>query len=148
MAVRTNIYAKRGRGGTNAINLILTDYKRFMEITKKAARPIFKEAGEIILEETLPLVPVQYGSLRESGRVKVEDHGRGLTVNVSFGGDLARVRPSPNAPTGIVDYAVIVHEDLNTPRQNGQAKFLEVGAMRARDRVEKHIITRLKEIKV
>lgn len=141
MARRTIV----SRGGGNISN-VLTDYRRFVNIVEDEAARIFEEAAKIVLEETKPLVPVQTGALLESGRAFSEASPRGVRGVVAFGGPENPVSPTRNAPIGIVNYAAMVHEDLDTPHIQGQAKFLEQGGIAAAGRVDSYIISELKKI--
>lgn len=78
-----------------------------------AAAEIAVQAGaHIILEASLPLVPVDTGDLKGSGRVS----GQGLTAEISYDGI---------ASDGF-DYGSKQHEDLTLHHPNGgEAKFLE-----------------------
>jgi len=118
--------------------VISTIARKFEEVNSESAR-IMQEAGEIILEEAIDLTPKETNALRESGRVFVGTKADNVvTVIVGFGGNV-RVTPTANAKDGIVDYAIIVHEDMETSHPVGQAKFLEEGTKRSLDRVKAFI---------
>lgn len=150
MARRTVVASGRtggARGGSaQAINLILTDYKRLAETTRRDMKRIMQGAANIILDHTTPWVPIEYGSLRESGRAFAGRTDQGYGAFVTFGGEGAPVEPSPNAPGGVVFYAQIVHEDINKYHPIGSAKFLEIGGKEAEIEVENYIVSELKKI--
>ena len=76
-----------------------------------------QKCGDIILRRARPLVPVEFGDLVTTGRVETTGVGFNSSTVISFGGV---------SPTGrIVDYAVIVHEDLTaTHAEPTGAKYL------------------------
>lgn len=149
MVVRTTIAARGKTGIENprALAGIVTDYKRFAQFLKKDTRRIMRGTGKIVLDETKPLVPRDTGALLNSGKVRLIESEKGIGVDVSFGGLENKVRPTKNAPQGIVDYAIIVHEDLSVPHETGQAKFLEKGIMLSKGKVEKFIVAELRKVR-
>ena len=122
-----------------SLEFIRTDYSRFVDITKRDMRRIMQLASEIILERTLPWVPLEFGGLRQSGRAFAGRTDRGWAAFVSFGGDEAPVDPTPNAPGGIVDYAVFVHERF--------VPFLDIGGREAESEVDALMVRELKKLK-
>ena len=110
----------------NAATECLESYNNFIKIVKDETKYILKESGDLVLKNTLPLTPVDTHALRNSGRSEVEDRAQVPRVVVSFGGDY-RVPPTSNAPSGYVDYAAKVHEDLTLYHPVGGAKFLTLG---------------------
>lgn len=70
--------------------------------------------GAFIFEESQDQVPLDTGNLRASGKLGLpEVQGDEIVVEISYGGAAA-------------DYALIVHEDLETNFRNGRkAKYLE-----------------------
>ena len=71
---------------------------------QEAVKPVEKEVAEEILKEAKKRCPVDSGKLRESGYVKEVAGG----YTVGFG----------------VDYAMIVHEQPQAYRKNGERHFL------------------------
>ena len=145
MVVNKTIYA--GAGGRGAIRSILTDYKRFANVVESKTEKILLGAAEIVLKETMPLVPYDTGALRASGRAFTRKTPKGVLAEVTFGGPDAPVAATRNAPTGIVDYAVIVHNDLEAKHAVGQALFLETGTIRSKDKIESYVRRELRKIK-
>ncbi len=153
--VRRSVIAGGATGGgrNKNINLFLTDYRKFQGVLVAEMTRILQRAGEIVLDHTLQHVPRDTGALRASGRVRVKSTGRARrAAEVSFGGAENPVSPTVNAPGGIVDYAVFVHEDMpsnqdRTYRQGGP-KFLDIGGQEAAPEVNAYIIGELKKIKV
>lgn len=101
------------KGGTIAIHGIDRTKKRVERLAKadkQALRAGMWKAGRLLLRYSKPLVPVDTGNLKASGRVKVLNN-------------------SDKQPELIVSYntryAVQVHEDLSAYHAVGQAKFLE-----------------------
>jgi len=85
------------------------------------------QSAEIVMTAAKELTPVDTGALRASGHVqepKIE--GGTVSVELGFGG------PS-------VDYAEIVHEDLNANHAVGQAKFLEQPFMQMQPEIQKRL---------
>ncbi len=141
-----------GSGRDKNINLFLTDYKKFQGVVVAEMTRILQRAGEIVLERTLPHVPKDTGALRASGRVRVISTGRGrVATEVSFGGPENPVSPTENAPGGIVDYAVFVHEDMPSGQDRsygeGGPKFLDIGGQEATPEVNSYVIAELKKLK-
>ena len=77
-----------------------------------------------VFEESQQLVPTDTGALKESGKIEqyVPEAGSKPAVAITYGNDL-------------VDYALIVHEDLQAHHNVGQAKFLEVPFERYKPRM-------------
>lgn len=135
---KTVITASGKTVAAKSMSFVLTDYKRFVNTTKRDMRRIMQGVAEIVHKHTIPWVPVEYGGLRESGRAFAGRTGQGWAAFVTFGGEEVEVTPTPNAPRGIVDYATYVHE-LQVP-------YLELGGMDSRQEVESYIINELKKI--
>jgi hypothetical protein len=86
----------------------------------KAVRKAAKEAGEFLLEKTLPFVPVDTGRLRESGEVKVSGKVGDVSAWVQF----------------LAPYAIFVHENMQAQHAPPTtAKFLEIAAIQYQDEV-------------
>lgn len=145
MATRKSIIAT-GSGGQRAIRGVLTDYQAFVGVAQREMKRIMQEVADEVMKHTMPWVPYEYGSLRESGRAFAEKSDRGYRAVVTFGGD-AEVVPSPNAPMGYVDYALIVHEATGTQFRVGSAKYLEIGATEAKPKVDRLIVRELKKLR-
>jgi hypothetical protein len=84
--------------------------------TRALAGAIYKRES-VVLALAQFLCPVRYGTLRRSGLAHLpEIAGETVTGEVSFG-------------NSAVDYAWIVHENLQAFHKNGQAKYLETAAL-------------------
>jgi hypothetical protein len=114
MASRATIFAggRTGRANTRSVNALLTNYKAFKDVVDREALRIVTAAADMILETTLDYVPVDTGALQESGKAFGVMTSKGPAAFVVFGGSDNPVTPTRNAPDGIVDYAIIVHENL------------------------------------
>lgn len=105
-------------------------------LTQEMAQAIKSEA-EIEMTEAMKRTPVKRGWLRASGRVTgPASPGQGYEVRISFGG------PTPNGE--MVDYAVAVHENMDSLHPVGQAKYLESVIVESRPHFYKRVIARMK----
>lgn len=104
----------------NFTQLALTAYDDFRKDAERELLEALKEAGDRLLETARSLAPRDTGALRASGRAIVDTSpGSGKhRIVLRFGGPDFPVPPTRNARNGIVDYAVIVHEDLDPRRIN------------------------------
>ena len=91
------------------------------------------EAGKHLLELSQPLVPVDTGRLKESGRVVVEDAN---TVYVTY---------EAFNPENGYEYAPIQHEALDFHHNIGQAKYLEEPFMINMDKLVELVAGKTKE---
>lgn len=136
---------RRGAYNTqNSINMIISDYRRFQDVVEEEALRIMQNAADMTLDFILPLVPVETGALKESGRAEAIKTSRGVVASVSFGGPEALVTPTKNAPAGIVDYAAVVNYDTEN---SSSPFFLEEGTMESKESVDAYIMSELKKIK-
>jgi hypothetical protein len=149
MAVRRTQFAtgSSGRKSLRGIGLILTDYKRFKDKVDDEVETIMEGAANIVLENTIPLTPEATGALRSSGRAFAIRTLKGLAGVVTFGGPENPVTPTPNAPSGIVNYAVMVHEDLERQYAVGGPKYLERGGIVSKQEVDEYVLSELRKIK-
>ncbi len=124
---KRSIFARGGTGQRGrTINAMITNYRAWSQLMQEDLRDALDAVGREIIDSTTPLVPVEYGSLRDSGKYEVQETNRGPRLEVGYGGKTQT--PSPNTKgTDEVDYAVYVHEDLSLNHNVGQAKFLEEG---------------------
>jgi hypothetical protein len=88
------------------------------KVLKTTAQALYKE-GAAIFEESQDEVPIDTNALRTSGQLGFPTiEGKNVVVEISYGG-------------AAVDYAMIVHEDLEAQRKHGKkAKYLEDPARR------------------
>jgi len=83
-----------------------------------AAKAAEKAVADEVLDQSQPLVPVEYGVLAASGRVVEDTTGTAVTYGRDDDGS------AHHAPSN--QYAVKQHEDLELHHPNGgQGKFLE-----------------------
>jgi hypothetical protein len=71
-----------------------------------------KKGGLFLQRESQKIVPVQYGILRASAFTRAEGEGKDFFVRVGY----------------TAQYAIFVHENLDSHHEVGQAKFLEAPA--------------------
>jgi len=102
--------------------------------------------GQSIVNETIPVTPKEYGSLRSTIRAETDRDANKIRMQVGVAGNY-KGKESPNAPTGYVDYAIIMHEDLTyTPKTPGTGpKYLE----RTVNKLERQLLEQfIKNIKI
>jgi hypothetical protein len=100
---------------------------------KTVGQVLYKE-GAAIFEESQDEVPVDTNALRTSGKLGFPTiEGKNIVVEISYGG-------------AAVDYALIVHEDLEAQRRNGKkAKYLEDPARRRLRGMDERILTSVRK---
>jgi len=98
-----------------------------------AGQVLYKE-GAKIFEESQDEVPVDTNALRTSGQLGLPHlEGQSVVVEISYGG-------------AAVDYAMIVHEDLEMSHRPGKkAKYLEDPARRALVGMEDRILEKIRK---
>jgi hypothetical protein len=105
--------------------------KRMLKYAEKRphefAAALYQEAEEIMTDAKENYVPVDLGTLRGSGFIKV----KGDTFIIGFGGPAA-------------SYAVYVHENLQAHHPVGQAKYLEVPFRKKQQGMVLRLIKKLK----
>lgn len=144
---RRSQFAKGKWADARSINSIITDYQRFKDVVESEAMRIMEGAAEITLEYVKPYVPVETGALLESGTAQAVKTSKGVAALVSFGGPDSPVKPTKNAPAGIVDYAAVVNYDTTKVHANGEDMFLEKGTLESKDEVDAYIMRELRKIK-
>ena len=83
-------------------------------VLEAASKALYEEATRI-MAASQPLVPVDTGMLRSTGRVETENTpGADAVVTLSYGGN------------GLAPYAIYVHERLDLNHPVGSAKFLQI----------------------
>lgn len=103
------------------------DVAKIQGLMREAAVKALKEGGELILDESNQIAPIDEGTLINSGNVRVDESD--LTVIVSYD----------------VPYAVRQHYDLELAHKNGrQALFLQKALDSNRARVIDHIAAALR----
>lgn len=116
---------------------MLEQYKKLQKLVLDRTQKVLMTAGNQVLKASIPLTPLDTGALRRSGKVNVEPRAQIPVCQVTFGGTTAY--PTKNAPAGVVDYAITVHEDLGTPHAVGGPKYLTYGGRAALPKVKKTI---------
>lgn len=96
------------------------------DIPNKTMKGIEKAMG-IIYDASQPLVPVDTGALKRSG--KIEEVDKGLKIKYH----------SENPKNGY-NYAVIQHENTSFNHRVGQAKYLEDAIKNNLDKIEDAIV--------
>ena len=93
--------------------------KLFKKMESKGLLPVatmsLKAVANEVLNESLEIVPVEFGTLKNSGKVgRPQNTAEGLTVEVSYGGAASK-------------YAEIVHENPNARHESGKSyHFLKI----------------------
>lgn len=147
MAPRRAQYARGKWADARSINSIITDYKNFVDVVEEEAMRIMQGAAEITLDYVKPYVPIDTGALLESGTANAVKTSKGVAALVSFGGPENPVKPTKNAPAGIVDYAAVVNYDVTKIHAIGEDQFLEKGTLESKDEVDAYIMRELRKIK-
>ena len=108
MALRTTRYTTGTGKSGSSINVVLTGLDSVFEGVKADLKDTAQEAVDKILARAIPYTPMDTGDLRNTGKATVAKTSKGYQAKVSFGG------PAPSG--NYVDYAVIVHNDLQPKR--------------------------------
>lgn len=99
--------------------------KQASEQLARALPSVLRDVGEVVLDESNKIAPIDEGTLINSGSVSVEED----TVAVGY-----------DTP-----YAIRQHEDMTLNHKNGrQAKFLETAAKNNRKKIQTYIQEQLK----
>lgn len=95
-------------------------FKAKTKRTAKGFRAGLIQAGAFLQRESMKIVPIKTGDLRESADTQWEGSGFDTVVTVGYG----------------TDYALYVHENLEARHKPGkEAKFLEKPLREKRDRM-------------
>ncbi|MFA5037888.1 MAG: hypothetical protein WC479_12025 [Candidatus Izemoplasmatales bacterium] len=104
-----------------------------------------KQEAELTMTESKREVPVDTGSLRNSGFVEEPRiNGKNISIKLGYGGVATKVNPTSGEVT--TTYAVIVHEDMTANHTVGNAKFLENPIKRRREKLMQNINLRVKRM--
>ena len=148
--VTTNVAGVLGAGG-GTVQSTVTAYSDVINIIKKEANVILKEAATIILVEAKNNIHRDQGGLQASGRVVITKTSKGPRADVLFGGEDFPVSPTRNTRGGIngdgvVDYAFFVHEGISPTGRGASTgvKFLERATITTRSQVIALIANKLK----
>lgn len=114
------------------INKLEKEFSKKIKDIKHGSSEGLVEAGKYLLELSQPLVPVDTGRLKESGRV-VEDDDAVYVTYEAFN------------PENGYEYAPIQHESLDFHHNVGQAKYLEEPFMMSIDELVKIVAGKAKE---
>ncbi len=149
-SVNVNTAGVLGAGG-GSLQSTVSAFTDMTTIYKREVEPILMEAAEIIFKAALENIAIDTGALFESGRIVIEQTGKGKRAEILFGGEEFPVTPTRNTRggvngDGVVDYAFFVHEGISpTGRGAGSStKFLERAALSTRSEVAKLFAVRLK----
>lgn len=96
---------------------------------KQSEAYVIQEAEEVMDDSRRNYVPVDFGSLKESGEVRLERNDDGVIVKLIY-----------DEP-----YALVVHEDLEARHRAGQAKYLEVPFFKKTKDLEERLAEHLAE---
>ena len=100
---------------------------------KAVAKAIYKSANQIMTDSKKNYVPVRTGVLRSSGTVThPKRSGASVTVELGYGGAASA-------------YALAQHERLDYRHKKGQAKYLELPAIRHRPEIASNVMHELRE---
>lgn len=125
---------------------IFNNFKSVVEknIKKKIEEELI-DMGNVIVKETIPVTPLEYGSLRSTIRAETETKKDEITMQVGVAGNY-KGKESPNAPTGYVNYAIVMHEDLTyTPHTPGTGpKYLEKTVNKLEKELHNRFLKRIK----
>jgi len=108
----------------------------FADSIGPALQEVIDEVAQAIFDESQALVPVDTGALKSSGKIvsgSTDDYDS-PNAYIEYGSDT-------------VDYAVEVHENLQTPHQDPtQAKYLEVPMAKEGQKFEDLVAQRLQKL--
>ncbi len=117
------------QGGDKLLSLL----KKIGYIPQSLPSILFQE-GESIMSASKAEVPVDLGNLRATGHVQAPVvTSQSVEVLLGYGGPA-------------VDYAIVVHENLEAHHTVGKAKYLEDPALRAAKGMGQRIATRIKAL--
>lgn len=101
---------------------VMNALARLGEQTLDAVGAAVQAEAEYELSLTQEQVPVRTEQLKFSGRVEPADEGMVIANVIAYGGPAGSGGPKQTVD---VDYALIVHEDLEVHHRNGKAKYVE-----------------------
>lgn len=147
MAIKSRTYVRNAGEMRNALRAITFGFRQFFDGADHEAFQAAGEAAQITMDASIPLTPLDTGALRASYRRDVErTPGGEIGAIITVGGPDNPVEPTKNAPEGIVDYAVIVHENLENQRfRVGGPKFLQRGTTAALPKINAMLAKRMKD---
>jgi hypothetical protein len=121
------------------VDIDLTDVKKLLLLPTQVNITVQQAINDVmsqVFQESQRLVPVDTGMLRASGKFTHPQLGANQPpqAEIEYGG-------------GAVDYALIVHEDLNARHKSPtQAKYLEIPFSRSIGVLQNHIQNKLNEL--
>jgi len=115
-----------------AVSTITGQWESFIDTVNETAERTLRDSGERLKTRAMALVPVKTGALRASAVLDTARDADGAEMAVSFGG-------------GSVDYAVRVHEDLQSNRETGISGFLRVAGEQVQGEIDGTIADGMKK---
>lgn len=107
----------------SGVREVTANMRRSANGAQSGAARAARRTAQTILDESQIIVPVQTGSLLNSGHTTEHMLSTGISVSVSYG-SASGIRDSR-------EYSVYVHEDLNKKHAPGKsAKYLEIPFVR------------------
>lgn len=110
-----------------------------LALVRAAAEEAAESAGQLILDASQELVPVDTGALKASGRLVHED---GAQVAIVYGQEDGAGRDGQDTAA----YAVPQHERLDFQHATGQAKYLETALHGSSERVADTVVTVVRRV--
>ena len=107
-----------------AVSALTGQWESFIKTVNATAEKTLRVSGERLKAKAMSLAPVKTGALRASAVLDTVVDADGAEMAVSFGG-------------GSVDYAVRVHEDLQSSRESGVAGFLRIAGDELRGEIDR-----------
>jgi len=144
--IRKKIRIKDAADGEQGIKAIMEGLNSFFRDVDDITEELAVKAARLVITEADVLVPRDTNALAESWDARAVPLSRGGWKGVASYGGPTRTGPTRNAPEGIVDYAVIVHEDLSVEHVIGEAKYLEKGAEAAKPEIDALFKNELKKL--
>ena len=104
-----------------------------------------RRAAEMVMERSIPLVPVDTGALQSSNYIEETQQNRNeASVSFGYGGPNVQINPKTGKPTS--DYYHYVHEMIGRNHPTGQAKFFEQPLMESLPEIERVLGGELRQI--
>jgi len=117
----------------------------FAQRYPQEVKAALKTEAEIIMTESKKQVPVDTGSLKNSGFVnEPTQSGQTISIKLGYGGIATKVNPRSGEITTV--YAIYVHENMGYHHTVGKAKFLEDPIAKSREKLMNRIIYRVKRL--
>lgn len=115
------------------LNRVLGSLEKLGPELKRAVAARMNQWGEETMAQSKQRVPVDTGALRSSGHVVAPDpNAQVLQMTLGYGG-------------AAVDYALVVHENLEARHPVGEAKYLERPVMERLGTLDRDLASALEE---